>query len=577
MTGAAAGGMLEEQQVRAMFDRIAGVYDRMNRVMTAGLDARWRSRAADLAALGEGGRALDVACGTGDLTLELAARVGERGEVVGCDFSASMLELARRKAPGIQFDQANALHLPYPDDAFDAATVGFGARNFSDLRQGLAEMARVVRPGGRVVVLEITNPQRPPLSWFSPGVVRPPGAHARARHRAGRRLQLPAQLGAPLPRARGACGYARIRGPREDSLGVDRGRNHRHPRRGAPVVATAPTVDAVVRAAGPHVGALMGRIEERLAAVIAGHGELLAAHAGSTIAAGASACGRCSCWWPPGPDATGDGVVRAAVAVELVHSATLVHDDVLDAADLRRGRPTVVAPAGRDIATATGDLLFSRAFAELADNGRGDEVRVLSDARLGAGRAASCCSAPTPGTPASVERYLRALRAEDRAAVRGRVPARRARGASDGRVEALGAFGRRVGLAFQLLDDVLDVSGPAERTGKHRGADLLDGTVTLPLILARERDPELAALDPRSVRTPAEAEAVCDADRGDRRARGGQAPGAGHRGRGQGGAARAAGPPARGAGARRRRRRRTVFASGPRSRTGRSGRPAARG
>jgi len=166
VTGAAAGGMLEEQQVRAMFDRIAGVYDRMNRVMTAGLDARWRSRAADLAALGEGGRALDVACGTGDLTLELAARVGERGEVVGCDFSASMLELARRKAPGIQFDQANALHLPYPDDAFDAATVGFGARNFSDLDRGLAEMARVVRPGGRVVVLEITMPTRPPLSTF---------------------------------------------------------------------------------------------------------------------------------------------------------------------------------------------------------------------------------------------------------------------------------------------------------------------------------------------------------------------------------------------------------------------------
>jgi len=166
VTGAADGGMLEEQQVRAMFDRIAGVYDRMNRVMTAGLDARWRSRAADLAALGEGGRALDVACGTGDLTLELAARVGERGEVVGCDFSASMLELARRKAPGIQFDQANALDLPYPDDAFDAATVGFGARNFSDLRQGLAEMARVVRPGGRVVVLEITTPTKPPLSTF---------------------------------------------------------------------------------------------------------------------------------------------------------------------------------------------------------------------------------------------------------------------------------------------------------------------------------------------------------------------------------------------------------------------------
>jgi demethylmenaquinone methyltransferase / 2-methoxy-6-polyprenyl-1,4-benzoquinol methylase len=173
VTAAAARGVLDEQQVRAMFDRIAGVYDRMNRVMTAGLDARWRARAADLAAVGEGGRALDVACGTGDLALELARRVGERGQVVGCDFSERMLELARAKASGapasaapVRFETANALALPYPDAAFDAATVAFGARNFSDLGRGLGEMTRVVRPGGRVVVLEITTPQRPPLSWF---------------------------------------------------------------------------------------------------------------------------------------------------------------------------------------------------------------------------------------------------------------------------------------------------------------------------------------------------------------------------------------------------------------------------
>jgi demethylmenaquinone methyltransferase / 2-methoxy-6-polyprenyl-1,4-benzoquinol methylase len=166
VSAAAARGVLDEQQVRAMFDRIAGVYDRMNRVMTAGLDARWRARAADLAAMGAGGKALDVACGTGDLTLELGLRVGERGEVVGCDFSERMLELARRKAPAVRFEQANALDLPYADAEFDAATVGFGARNFADLERGLSEMARVVRPGGRVVVLEITTPQRPPLSWF---------------------------------------------------------------------------------------------------------------------------------------------------------------------------------------------------------------------------------------------------------------------------------------------------------------------------------------------------------------------------------------------------------------------------
>ncbi len=167
----AASGTLEEPQVQAMFDRIAGFYDRMNTVMTAGLHHTWRHRAADLAALPAGGRALDVATGTGDLAFELAGRVGQAGEIVATDFSPRMLEIAREKGSGrpdvrVRFEQANALALPYRDGEFDAATVGFGARNFSDLPQGLGEMARVVRPGGRVVVLEITTPTRPPLSTF---------------------------------------------------------------------------------------------------------------------------------------------------------------------------------------------------------------------------------------------------------------------------------------------------------------------------------------------------------------------------------------------------------------------------
>ena len=172
-----ATGTLEEPQVRAMFDRIARVYDRMNSVMTAGMHHRWRTRAADLAQLAPGARALDVACGTGDLALELARRVGPGGEVVACDFSEKMLELAREKAGApvaqgaaqrapIEVEWANALELPYADDEFAAATVGFGARNFADLERGLSEMARVVRPGGRVVILEITTPTRPPLSSF---------------------------------------------------------------------------------------------------------------------------------------------------------------------------------------------------------------------------------------------------------------------------------------------------------------------------------------------------------------------------------------------------------------------------
>ena len=161
-----APGTLEEPQVRAMFDRIASFYDVMNSVMTAGLHHRWRRRAADLAAIGPGGRALDVATGTGDLAVELGRRVGPEGEVVGSDFSEEMLTLARRKSAAVEWQWANALALPYPDGQFDAATVGFGARNFSDLDRGLAEMTRVVRPGGKVVILEITTPQRPPLSTF---------------------------------------------------------------------------------------------------------------------------------------------------------------------------------------------------------------------------------------------------------------------------------------------------------------------------------------------------------------------------------------------------------------------------
>ena len=164
-TAAPESGTLPETQVRAMFDRIAGVYDRMNSVMTAGMHHHWRERAADLARLKSGDRALDVATGTGDLAVELERRTGPGG-VVGVDFSETMLALARDKSPGSTFEAGNALDLGYPDSSFDAATVGFGARNYSDLSRGLAEMARVVKPGGRVVVLEITTPQRPPLSWF---------------------------------------------------------------------------------------------------------------------------------------------------------------------------------------------------------------------------------------------------------------------------------------------------------------------------------------------------------------------------------------------------------------------------
>ncbi len=147
-----------------MFDRIAPRYDLMNRLMSGGLDRRWRRLAAAAADVSLGSRALDVCTGTGDLAFELARRVGASGAVIGVDFSEQMLERARDKGAArgssVDFQQADALELPFPDDAFDAATVAFGARNLADLDRGLAEMARVVRPGGTVVVLDITTPRR---------------------------------------------------------------------------------------------------------------------------------------------------------------------------------------------------------------------------------------------------------------------------------------------------------------------------------------------------------------------------------------------------------------------------------
>jgi geranylgeranyl pyrophosphate synthase len=268
-------------------------------------------------------------------------------------------------------------------------------------------------------------------------------------------------------------------------------------------------VQAVVDAGGVEVSRIMGRVEGRMNELASGHGALLGRYAGETIAAGGKRLRPllvCLAAGVPTPE--NDGVVRAAVAVELVHGATLVHDDVLDGSALRRGRPTVVSAGGRTLATATGDLLFSRAFAELAAGRSVAAVRILSRASSELAEGELMQRADAWRADVSVERYLERCRLKT--AVLFRAACELGALAGGGRPDALSAFGEQIGLAFQLLDDVLDVIGPPERTGKPRGADLLDGTITLPYVVARTRDPALAALDPHSITTPEAALDVCE-------------------------------------------------------------------
>jgi geranylgeranyl pyrophosphate synthase len=277
-------------------------------------------------------------------------------------------------------------------------------------------------------------------------------------------------------------------------------------------------IEAIMARGGESLRILMARTEDHLGRVTGEAGAPLAAHAYATVAAGgkrlrpllvvlaAESAG--------GPAAE-ERLIRAAVAVELVHSATLVHDDLIDGAQLRRGRPTVAAVAGREVAVATGDLLFSRAFAELARNQDAAQLLALSHASSALAEGELLQREDAYAAQVAVERYMRRCELKTAALFEAacRLGALNAADGSAGLADELGAFARRIGLAFQMLDDILDVSGPVERTGKSRGTDLLDGTVTLPFILARERDPGLARIDLRSLGGSAaheNAESLCD-------------------------------------------------------------------
>jgi geranylgeranyl pyrophosphate synthase len=277
---------------------------------------------------------------------------------------------------------------------------------------------------------------------------------------------------------------------------------------------TATPFEEVLAAAGERTRLLMEQVERQLAELTGDYGAQLERFAGGTLAAGGKRlrpllvfiCGNAG----DEHDSSEESLVRAGAAVELVHMATLVHDDVIDGALVRRGHPTVYAAYGRDAATASGDFLFSRAFSTLSLNGDGEQVRTLSAACLDLARGELAQRQDTYARGVDVERYLYrcGLKTASLFTAACRLGALAA-GLDPRRVAALGRFGRHAGLAFQVLDDVLDVAGSADQTGKWRGTDLLEGTTTLPLILAGKADPQLAELELRTVDTRERAEWVC--------------------------------------------------------------------
>jgi geranylgeranyl pyrophosphate synthase len=265
--------------------------------------------------------------------------------------------------------------------------------------------------------------------------------------------------------------------------------------------AVPPPVTAVLDASSSWLPARMAEVERLLREQSAARDGALGEDAAATLAAGGKRLRPMLVLLCAGADG-GEEAVRAAAAVELVHMASLVHDDVLDAAPLRRGHPTVVASSGRERAVAAGDLLFSRAFALLAEAGDERAVALLAEASAALARGELAQREDAFDTAVDERRYLQRCRLKtaklfECACLLGRDE------------DAMAEFGAGIGLAFQLLDDVLDVSGPPERTGKARGTDLLDGTVTLPLILAAESEPALREVDLRALDLAA-AEGLCE-------------------------------------------------------------------
>ncbi len=379
------------------------------------------------------------------------------------DFSERMLELARPKSSdAVRWVRGDAMALPFEDASFDAATIGFGIRNVSDLEAGLAELARVLSPGGRLGCLEITQPRgllRPFFRlWFDGlipfvGKMLPGGAAYTYLPASVRRFPGPEELAAAMERSGFIDVTFRLLAGGIVTLHTAR--------RGLNALAT-------IRSA-PGLESYLDRLELRLEQAVGSHPGLVGDAGGEILAAGGKRLRPALVFLATPPDLRSTELTAAAgAAVELIHMATLVHDDLIDSAELRRGKPTVWAVYGEEAAKAAGDYLFARAFTLLASTGDRHAVELLAGAALSLARGEALQRRQAFRTDTSVDDYLARCSLKtgklfEAACLLGGAP------------KALGEFGLALGIAFQIVDDILDCAGEFDTTGKAPGLGFAGG------------------------------------------------------------------------------------------------------
>jgi len=449
-----------------MFDTVAERYDLMNGILSLGQHIYWRKQAVAAVDAHPGQKVLDVAAGTG-VSSEPFADAGV--DVIAADLSEGMLDVGRRRRPDMTFVQADVTALPFDDETFDAVTMSYGLRNVANYPKALSEIYRVLKPGGRIVVLEFSTPTFAPFGAVYKNYIMkaiPPIARAISSN----------------PESYEYLAESIITWPNQQELA------QKFKEAGFTSVQYRNLTGGIVIAADPKLGpqilSSLARIEERLAEAIAQTDHLADVASRHLLSAGGKRVRPLLALLCAAVDGEiNDDVIEAAVVVELTHLATLYHDDVMDDAPKRRGVDSAQMIWGNSVAILTGDLIFSRASLLVSELGtRPMKIQSQTFERLVLGQLFET-TGPREGQDL-LDHYIAVIEGKTGSliAAAGEYGSLLS-GASEEVISMVKAYGELVGVAFQLADDVIDIVSDGKTSGKTRGTDLREGVPTLPTIL----------------------------------------------------------------------------------------------